>query len=148
MRILLGEQPRCALRQIEQARARFEVILICRLMQADLAQAVILLRAHVVRELLEKMPVDPPVQLVDVDGVDAVLETLVFARSRAIAASCSFFSSAWLSRSPAVLACSSSCFSDGVPEAYHANRCRTTGAVSGSGAMMRLPSGPCTSSTA
>ena len=65
-------------RQFENLHALVHVGLLGRLVPFDLALAAVLLLAPFGRHLVEEVAVDAPVELVDVHGVDAVAEPVVF----------------------------------------------------------------------
>ena len=78
-RVLLCEKALGVLGQFEKAHAVFEIGLVGALMALDVPEAAVLLGAPFCRHLLEESGVDVAVELVDIGGVDAVLEPVVYA---------------------------------------------------------------------
>ena len=108
-RLLFGEQALRGLGQFQEAHSLVEITLVGRPVQGDFLHQFLLLDAPLFGHLHVEGTVNAPVELVDVHGVDSVLNAVAFglqSRNRAIALSCSFFWSLWLSRSAVLTHCS------------------------------------------
>ena len=75
---MLFEKPLGVLRQFDKAHTIFEVRLVCALVEFDVAKALILLGSPISGHIFEEGGIDSAVELIDVGGVNAILEPVVF----------------------------------------------------------------------